>query len=206
MRKDKKGQTFGIINGLIFGIAALIIAIIIALLIVTTIGGSEILQKETITVTNESDLNGPIVFANQTTYTVVDAIAAYSGADSFTATSVMAEYYQSNGTGTATTTFAGYNTSVAATNYTLNSATGVLKNATNYVFPNVSIDYTYKRDTPEIKSADWVAGNLTSGINKVSSKLPTVLLIAAIILILGILTVLIVVWQKLRGGQGGGTI
>ena len=56
-------------------------------------------------------------------------------------------------------------------------------------------------------SEDIAVGNLssnfTAGNNQVSSKIPTVLLVAAIVLILGVLAILVGVWQRMR--MGGGT-
>jgi multisubunit Na+/H+ antiporter MnhC subunit len=50
-----------------------------------------------------------------------------------------------------------------------------------------------------------LSGNFTLGINEVSSKIPTVLLVSAIVLILGVLAILVGVWQRMRLG-GGGTL
>ena len=47
--------------------------------------------------------------------------------------------------------------------------------------------------------------NFTSGIHKVSGKIPTILLVAAIVLIIGTLAVLVGVWQRMRMG-GGSTL
>ena len=47
-----------------------------------------------------------------------------------------------------------------------------------------------------------MSANFTSGINNVSAKLPTVLLVAAIVLILSVLAVLVSVWQRMRIGGG----
>ena len=55
----------------------------------------------------------------------------------------------------------------------------------------------------EDNSTDRMVDNFTAGINNVSSKLPTVLLVAAIVLILGVLAILVGVWQRMR--MGGGT-
>jgi len=49
-----------------------------------------------------------------------------------------------------------------------------------------------------------MTGNFTEGIDKVSEKIPTVLLVAAIVLILGVLALLVGVWQRMR--LGGGSI
>lgn len=45
-----------------------------------------------------------------------------------------------------------------------------------------------------------MTGNFSSGINQISAKIPTVLLVGVIVLILGVLGVLVGVWQKMRMG------
>ena len=99
---DKKGQTGGLITGIVFGVASLIIGVIIAFVIVSTLTGAGLLD------------NSP----NQ-------------------------------------------------------------KNAVN----NLS-------------------ANFTVGIDSIASKIPTVLLVAAIVLILGVLAILVGVWQRMRMGKG----
>ncbi len=54
----------------------------------------------------------------------------------------------------------------------------------------------------EDTSANNLADNFTAGVNQVSSKIPTVLLVAAIVLILGVLAILVGVWQRMRIGGG----
>ena len=44
--------------------------------------------------------------------------------------------------------------------------------------------------------------NFTKGVDNVSSKIPTVLLVAAIVLILGVLALLVAAWQRMRIGGG----
>jgi len=46
--------------------------------------------------------------------------------------------------------------------------------------------------------------NFTAGVDNVSNKIPTVLLVAAIVLILGVLAILVGIWQRMR--LGGGSI
>jgi multisubunit Na+/H+ antiporter MnhC subunit len=103
---DKKGQTGGLITGLVFGIASLVIGVIIAFVIVSTLTGA-----------------------------------------------------------------------------------------------NLLID-----GSSEDNATDRLAGNFTEGIDNVSSKIPTVLLVAAIVLILGVLVLLVATWQRMNigGGMGGG--
>jgi uncharacterized membrane protein YfcA len=57
-------------------------------------------------------------------------------------------------------------------------------------------------NSAEANATTSMIGNFTAGINNVSSKLPTALLVAAIVLILAILGVLVGVWQKMRMGSG----
>ena len=50
-----------------------------------------------------------------------------------------------------------------------------------------------------------LTANFTEGIDKVADKIPTVLLVAAIVLILGVLAILVSVWQRMRL-SGGSTL
>jgi len=58
----------------------------------------------------------------------------------------------------------------------------------------------------EANATDRLAANFTAGVDNVSSKIPTVLLVAAIVLILGVLVLLVATWQRMNigGGMGGG--
>jgi len=102
MQMNKKGQTGGLITGLVFGIASLVIGVIIAFVIVSTLTGANLL--------------------------------------------------------------------------TANSA--------------------------EDNATDRLVGNFTSGVDNVSGKIPTILLVAAIVLILGVLVLLVATWQRMRIGGG----
>lgn len=53
-------------------------------------------------------------------------------------------------------------------------------------------------------ATDRLSANFTAGVDNVSAKIPTVLLVAAIVLILGVLALLVGVWQRMRMGGGGG--
>lgn len=104
LKKHKKGQTGGLITGLIFGVASLVIGVIIAFVIVSTLTGSNLLTT----------------------------------------------------------------------------------------------------DSAEANATDRLAGNFTEGVDNVSEQIPTVLLVAAIVLILAVLAILVGVWQRMRMGGGGG--
>ena len=49
-------------------------------------------------------------------------------------------------------------------------------------------------------AVNYSAGNFSTGVYNVAGKLPTVLLVAAIVLILGVLAVLVGVWNRMRTG------
>ena len=57
-------------------------------------------------------------------------------------------------------------------------------------------------DTSEDNATDRLVGNFTEGIDNVSGKIPTVLLVAAIVLILGVLALLVATWQRMNMGTG----
>ena len=52
-------------------------------------------------------------------------------------------------------------------------------------------------------STTRLVSNFTEGVDEVSSKIPTVLLVAAIVLILGVLVLLVATWQRMNIGGGG---
>jgi hypothetical protein len=54
----------------------------------------------------------------------------------------------------------------------------------------------------EANATTRLADNFTAGIDSVSGKIPTILLIAAIVLILGVLVLLVGAWQRMRIGGG----
>lgn len=144
--RDKKGQLNGILASFII-IAAALIMLILLLYTFGSLNTSFEGTNTATTVTNESDNNGNIVFLNQTGYTVV--AAGYGGTPrNFTVTQVLGSYGQSNGTDSGIVgTPLGYNVTIAAGNYSINSTTGVLTNASTYVFPNVSVSYTFRNNT-----------------------------------------------------------
>ena len=55
-------------------------------------------------------------------------------------------------------------------------------------------------DGAEDRAVGNLTSNFTSGINNISSKIPTVLLVAAIVLIIGVLAILVSVWQNMKMG------
>lgn len=181
----------GFVVGLVMAVASLVILIIIAFVVVSTLTGANLLTagRPTITTTNES-FSGVAqgAWINVTGYTLAGASSVNLVSGSFVITSA---FNQSSGV------------QIPATNYSV-TAGGVVKNTTTVApfnnWNNATISYTYKNTAAEEQSTTSLSGNFSSGVNNLSTKIPTVLLIAAIILILGILAVLVGVWQRMRMG------
>ena len=57
-------------------------------------------------------------------------------------------------------------------------------------------------DSAEENATERLSANFTAGVDNVSGKIPTVLLVAAIVLILGVLALLVATWQRMRIGGG----
>ena len=55
-------------------------------------------------------------------------------------------------------------------------------------------------------SADNLASNFTSGVDNVATKIPTVMLIAAVVLLFGVLVVLYMQYKRMGIGAGGGAL
>lgn len=49
-----------------------------------------------------------------------------------------------------------------------------------------------------------LSSNFSAGVDNVSSRIPTVLLVAAIVLIIGVLAILVGIWSKMRMGGATG--
>lgn len=58
-------------------------------------------------------------------------------------------------------------------------------------------------DSDEDNATDRLVENFTAGVDEVSDQIPTVLLVASIVLILGVLALLVGIWQRMRMGTGG---
>jgi len=54
----------------------------------------------------------------------------------------------------------------------------------------------------EETAAEDLSANFSAGVNNVSEKIPTVLTVAAVVLILSVLVLLVAAWQRMRIGGG----
>ncbi len=177
-----KFKKSGVVSDLVSGIGGLIVLVIITLVIVSTILGASLFDRSTTTVLNELD-----AWINETDYTL-DEFSSIR--DTYTLTAI------TNATSA---------TAIVLANASLDSTTGVITNATALVFGNVSINYTYVEQNRHEVAPGVLAGNLTEGIDNVSEKIPTILLIAAVVLLFGVL-ILLIARSKQMGIGGGGSL
>ena len=176
MKMNNKGQNVGLTLGLIFGVATLIISVIIAFTIVTTLSDANLLDagRLSTTATNESG------FVNSSGYTLT-AFNTFRHA-SLAITTVR------NDSGIV----------ITSGNYSVD-ANGVVTNLSG-AWAGTFFDYTFDNRTNEEISTELLRTNYSLGVNEVSDKVPTILLIAIIILIIGALALLVGVWQRMKMG------
>jgi len=171
----------GLTKELIAGIGAIIVVVIVILVVISSIDNANLLEDGRVT-TTVSDEVGQV---NETTYTLAGASLYYVN-DSFTIVS-MWDY--------------DINQTIVLANAST-SAAGVVTNATAVTFDNVLFNYTYTTQSAEERTTDDMIGNYTSGIDNVSGKIPTILLIAAVVILFGVIVLL--VRQSEMMGIGGG--
>jgi len=183
--KDKKGQLnqVWIVSALVFAVASLVIALIIAFSMTSAVGNADLLSsnRAVTTVYNE------VGWINETPYTL-----AQVANERVNYVVIQALNYSDDGV-------------IGAGNYTLTSA-GVITNASETVWDNVSFNYTYETYTNEELSSSLMRSNFSSGIDNVSAKIPTVFIILGVILILSIIIVLVYVWRKIGYGNAAAQI
>lgn len=184
MNTNKKG---GITTSTVMGVGGLVIVSIVILVVISTINGANLLGATptvTETVTSQN------AWLNQTGFQL------NSNSSLTTRTWTVTQIKN-------TTDDDGQ--VLLPANYSV-SATGLLKNASLVTYPSINVTYTYTHDGTE-SAEEYVAsnltGNLTSGLGNISSKIPTILLVVAVIFLFGALVLLI--RNMGLGNIGGGS-
>lgn len=152
---------------LIAGTIALALAIITGFVVLQSVDEAEILEAAS--TVNVSEASGWI---NSTTYTL----------DNYDAN---AEGYTLNAAYNGTTV-------IASGNWTFTGGSASLINATaDENWFDVTFHYTYKPESPFEVSVRGTEGNLTDGVDEIATRIPTILTIAAAVLLIGIIVLLI---------------
>ena len=185
--KSKKG---GVVTSTVMGVGGLIIGVIIILVITSTILNANLFQDalDTSVQTNESTVTA----VTETGVTLVTAAASYNPTCTVTAVA-----------------FANDSELIGAdTNYTMRGDGGceiyysnpVDGSANNSVWVvNYSMTLAGQTET----STRDMQSNFTSGIDNISEKIPTILLIIAVVFLFGALVLLVRQSQAMGVGGGG---
>ena len=173
----------GLISGLVFGVASLVVAVIVAFIIVSNVA------------TVDDDVYVTLAGPSATNETVTGLAEA---GDALAANTL---------NGCAATVSAVINATdevvIEATgNYTVSGCTILGVAGSDFLGYDIQVTYTTTYSATS-ETADQMISNFTEGIDNVSGKIPTVLLVAAIVLILGILVLLVAAWQRMGIGGGG---
>lgn len=169
----------GVVTTIVAGVGSLIVLVIISLLIVSTLNGAGLFTRTSAV----GSQNGSTF--DESGITITACSAEVDGA----LTSVIV----TNSTNITDI----YNTA----NYTLANcvltAAGSEKNGTT-----VNITSAFTHDSKEQASVDQSIYNYTQGIDNVSGKIPTILLIAAVIILFGAIVLLTKQSREIIGGGG----
>jgi len=181
--QSKKGE--GNITALVFGIATLIVGIIIAFVVVSTLTDANLLE------------------AGEVTTAVINETGASLDASGYTLDESAGNRHSYTITAIWVNVSGDYDEEIPVTNSTVGGDGIVYSfNVSASVVNETSYSYTYVTYTNEQFASDNLASNFTAGIDNVSEKIPTVLLVAAIVLILSVLVLLVGAWQRMRVSGG----
>jgi len=178
----------GLITGIAAGLGVLVITIIMIFVFIEN--AEPVDDGFAIAVQGTSVGNETVVNVDETGYTLVESA-------------------KTGFVGSVTEVWGNYSTTpylIPDTNYTLTGGTltnaSLIPDVIGYADASVSYSFTY---TPSEGAADRMITNFTSGIDEVSTKVPTILKIAAVVLLFGVLMLLWDVYQRMNLGGGTGS-
>lgn len=178
----------GLLNSLIWGVGGLIISLILIFVMVQTVNTSNLLgADDTLTITTTNESGG---YINATGYQL--GTTYNSSRSSF---AILQAWNATDGL------------LLTSGNYTVNS-TGFVTNATATTWADVNFTYTYvfTYTNDEQLAANNLAGNFTTGVSNISSKVPTILLIAAIVVLLTVIVLLTNRTRQMNTINSSGTL
>lgn len=198
--KNKRGQfQSGLVTGLVYGIAGLVIAFIIAFALISTITNSESLFSSNLNTTINESQNYTVhaVYANGSTpYRMrAETGGTYYHPRNYIITTALAYQPSAGEYQTINATYRDTILSIDDDGY-LTNTTAV--NATFY--SNLSLTYTNLYDSNVEGGVARLEENFTEGADNISEQIPTLLLIAAVVLILGVVAVLVALWRRMNFG------
>jgi len=180
MLENKKAQ--GLVTGIVSGIGFLVITVIVIFLITSTLNGAGLIEKSTLSTAQ----NNVLLITSGTELT---ECAAEDNTD----------------VAISAITVQNLTVAIVSANYTTSGCTitGVAGSEYNNTLVNITA-YSYNFDADAQVSADQMINNFTIGVNNVSNKLPTVLLVAAVVLLFGAIVLLVKQSRTISGNGGAG--
>ena len=184
--KNKKG--IGLLNGLIGGVAILVVVTIVTLVAVQVLNDAKLLKTGT-----GSDIDMSIT-VNTTSGAVLTECDAADGGEITAITAAR------NATG---------NDDINVANFTFDDcyvviADGFYNTTADYGnSTNGNISYTYSTKGDSQQAVDRMQANFTKGADNVSAKIPTILLIAAVVILFGAIVLLVQRSRSMTSGEGG---
>ena len=187
---DKKGLSGGVVSGLVFGIAGLIVAIIIAFVITSTLRDANLIENDQVYSTNV--VNESVTFGALNAAQTLTAASYATGRSSISCGTIT---YIANETTTGARLTSGNVTQTGCSLINATALADAIGNGTVYVSYPYTTTVFYTKN-----SAGNITTNFSAGVDNVSAKIPTALLVGAIVLILGVLALLVGIWRKMRMG------
>lgn len=175
----------GIVAALIAGVGGLIITALIILVILGTFTNANLLRTTESATTVISEKNFVI---NGSGIKLANFNSSYR---SWTIITVV----------NATNTTGNY--IIASPNYTLTTS-GRLINNTAVLWNAANVTYSYVKPTNYEETVTGANNGFIAGLNNISEKLPTILLISAVILLFGVIVLLYRQYQGMGIGNNGG--
>lgn len=180
---NRKG---GVVSTTVIGVGALIIGVIVILVIVQTLVNADLFHESRLTTVYNDQVVG-----------VVNETGVQFGNYSLSDTSCSV----------VTVTNDTDDVLIAAPNYTVTASTCTIAFAeggdTNFNDTNWEINSSTTYDGLSESSVSEMGENFTVGLDKISSKLPTILLIVAVVFLLGALVLLMRNAKGMGVGAGG---
>jgi len=185
MRLVPKNKTGGVVTNTVMGVGGLIIAVIVIFVIVSTVMTADLLGNAALDTTRLNQVVGPVNFSGVS-----------FGNSTLPSASCTANIVANNTDGVV----------ISSTNYTVSGCTIAFLETGNTDFNNtfwkINSTTSYLGNTSAEVSARDMEGQFYIGVDNISTKIPTILLIVAVVFLFGALVLLIKNAKEMGIGEG----
>jgi hypothetical protein len=183
----------GFTTGLVIGIIGLVILVIISLVVVSTISKANLVQSPALTQTNQNATIAGFGGICINTSGLTDPCGKLTLCDGRNRDFTIIRIDNESAVG------------MTITNYTFNPVTCRFVNTTKTSYTSTNVTFTYRATSDFEASSTGLAENLTDGMSNVAEKVPTILLIASVVLLLSVLIFLIAKSREITSASGLGS-